>query len=575
MVSLVIVVVVTMYISSKTKIMSDEFETQLTTLMDEVNAITRSQLQMRKTQAASMSQVDSNFDVITSETSTFPDLYVAKSQQAKEVISQNGTFDNITLNQDIGMSVLAPTADDAYFRVGFNGSKMRKGMVVGDELMMMFNNGNTSISTLGGGSLNIYNGGNPNSGFVLSNNAVGVGAIPNNVGTLQVDGAVWTKDGLMTSTSNTHIPVMTFDSSNALRLNPIGGFESVQIGGQKVSIGGVSRNNAWSYDVATSNNMMITPVIGTGKYVFDDKGTLTIQGESSGLNVRGGYPILRTELPNVNGSNILSGDTLVHGNLSSSADFHIGGSMYFNGDHSQSIDKYGISQSSDKLRMFTPHISSASLSFSTLQDNGSFIDNVTISSDGSASFFSPVMFHDNVMAPNIATATIYVGSSSNNNMWNITTSQQGDMSIAAESDILHPSMNITRDGMVSARKLSGTQICSDDECLSSSDISQLRNMTSNPAFQVSNGLASTSMNVRAAGNITSTTGMCVNDQCLTANDIMRLKDLLTKESSTSVAAVAPSPSTYNPSPTTSKLVSASNTGLIYNLMNTIIPNVYG
>lgn len=302
--------------------------------------------------------------------------------------------------------------------------------------------------------------------------------------TVKVDGNLLSSRGLITTFGGSNVHVINFDNSS-ININKDDKFPGGTLLGSKASVGNAT--NMWNMSVdanatATGGNLVVGASPSTS-YTFQKDGVLQAPGikvkaaKSSSANAQptGAPTAVFTEFPTADGTmNRVRGDTVFDGNLIS-----LGPVQFDTTVPASPGSRYGIGKFNDShVRVFSASSApSSAVSLSTAKGDGTFEDHMTVSSNG----------------------TVRV--------------RGGKVRIENSGDMIS-------DGSITAAKLVSPSLCSGTQCLTQTDITNVKNVL--PLVTTVNGTTTVSGNLNAGGTI------CAANQCLTADDIQRLRGMIVR-----------------------------------------------
>ena len=432
-ISVLTVVFVSVYLITNSYKQDAERTNTLNKIVKDINNINETNVQMDNTQSKALTALNAKITSISNDMSKFnasvvdmgKTVSVAKTNFVSSSNLVNGLSEKVNaLNTNfVSSSNLVNGLSEKVNTLNTNVSTLAKGIrdqistnkvTLGNNAFSMMTSGDSNTHSLnmafgdglsmslqknGDGNMSfvvppqkefrVYSGSNVNAGITMSGNILGIGKTPQQLQgvPLQVNGAVWTKNGLMTTINENAASVMSF-SNNLVTLNPDNDFGGVHVGSSAF----LRRDaNEWMLRATSSkdaNNFVLQPSsssIGSGVMTLTSEGRMTLAGSNAGISMRGAASATHNpdNLPTqfafgtVDPKNIIRGDTEVYGDLTSVGSLLLGRPS----DESTQQARSGIGQYADNaMRVFTK--ANGSLHLSTAEQDGTFNDYVTIAKDG-------------------------------------------------------------------------------------------------------------------------------------------------------------------------------------------------
>jgi len=295
-------------------------------------------------------------------------------------------------------------------------------------------------------------------------------------GTVKVDGTLMSSKGLFTTFGGSNVHVINFDNSK-ININKDDKFPNGTSLGSKISLG--SAANLWNISVDSTDGNLVLGASPTKNYALTKDGTLQapsikVPAAKSTLTTTAGTSKVFTEFPAADEINRVQGDTIFNGNIISFGHLHFDTST-----PASPGSRYGVGKFNDThVRVFSASSApSSTVSLSTAKADGSFEDHISVNADGSIRL------------------------------------RGGKINVASTGEM-------TSDSHITAAKLTSPSLCSGNQCLTQSDVANVKSVL--PLVSSTNGTTTISGNLNAGSTI------CAGNQCLTADDIQRLRAMIVR-----------------------------------------------
>lgn len=512
-ISVVVIVAVTVVLINQNHKLASEQKIQYRKLVNDFNTANTENTQIDNTQNTTLRDLSTTS---VSYGSNITGIQASLCNMQKKVISNSGVFNNVQLTSNF---VFSPKSN--YMNLDIIPTNVPRGLLMDDVLSFNIDtSNNASISHTTNGRLRLYTGTNPvDSGVHITSNSVGIGTVPRYSGTLQVNGAVWTRGGLFTSLGaslDTLAPVVTNDQ-NAIYINSNMQFKDGIRAGHRVTLN--SNANSWAVHTSSPNSFTVDSqrANATGSYRFMDNGRLIIQGNnnSGGLSVQTGVDgngaPLYTVLNGTGNSNLFRGSTTFASGIGVNGPINVLAQegLLFERSGSTPGERFGIGENANSMRMYTS--ATGSLALSKVNAAGGFVDLISAQNNGVLSLNSKTDINGNTLINgNMNVNGVASIQNNQNNTWfmsannpngdiNFMYSQNGRMPtyIPTESIKFGPNGTLTT-----------AKMCVNSDCLTSSDIETTKSLLSGsqPSLKVEKNL-------------------CIGNLCLTEADIQKVKEL--------------------------------------------------
>lgn len=409
-ISVLTVVIVSVYLITNSYKQDAERSSALTKIVKDINKVNETNIQLENTQSKALTTFNTKLIGMSNDMSSFKatvadfgktvsttNAKLVSSSNLIKGISEKVNALNTTLTKDIPNQLTTN-------RIGLDGNTFSMSALTGSNnirsLNMSFSNGSTvSLQHNSNGNVSfivpeqkefrVYSGSNLNAGLTMTGNILGVGKVPQQLQGVpfQVNGAVWTKDGLVTTIDTNSASVMSF-SNNMIAFNSKNDFYGVHVGSTAFLR---NDSNEWLLNTTSSkdaNDFILKPSNtsnGSGSMRVTSEGRMTLIGSNAGITMRGATSAKYNpnNLPThfafgtSNAKNIIRGDTDVYGDLTSVGSLLLGMPSDVGNQSRSGIGTYG----NNATRVFTTD-SGGSLHLSTSKEDGTFSDYVTMANDG-------------------------------------------------------------------------------------------------------------------------------------------------------------------------------------------------